>query len=222
MENHIFYFLKFGNKENMTDLISNGTIYFNTIEYFRVLEEQKTRGDLYEGTINILNFKEKDNYTLTIGESREEIKLKITKAHLREFQKNIKGNLYSLYTLKSPDILKHDFRIDAKNKEFGSHVVIIKHADKFLKMICKELDKKKISYSAKLVSYYEKEKISGEITLFDKCQEYDYQKEFRIILFTNSTTPIKIQIGNIENIAEIFETSNIEKAKFDYIEKKTV
>ena len=39
IKNKIFSFIKFGNKDNMIDFIENGTIYFNTIEYFKKLEE---------------------------------------------------------------------------------------------------------------------------------------------------------------------------------------
>ncbi|WP_145000607.1 hypothetical protein [Olleya sp. Hel_I_94] len=223
-DKRIFYFLKFGNKENMTDLLENGTIYFNTIDYFQKLEEQIARGDNYEGTTNIKNYHEYDKLkvTLTIPETGKEIELNPKKFHLREFLTEIKGNLYSMYSIKSPDVIDSDYKIDQRVKEFGTHFVIIKNVVKFLDLICEEIEKQNISYRAKIVSYYEKEKINGEITLFDKSTEYEYQKEFRIVLYTNEINPIALKIGNLSEIAEIFEIKAIDDMKLEWTNKNGV
>jgi len=72
IDNQILYFLKFGNKENMLGLLENGTIFFNTIDYFQKLEEQIAREDNYEGTTSINNFNESDNYKLTLTDPKTE------------------------------------------------------------------------------------------------------------------------------------------------------
>ncbi|WP_218598581.1 hypothetical protein [Polaribacter sp. NJDZ03] len=223
IKNKIFSFIKFGNKDNMIDFIENGTIYFNTIEYFKKLEEQIARGDKYEGTTRIQNFHESDNYTLTITdpETKKEIKIKNSKIHYHQSLNDIKGNLFSMYCLKTPELLAKDFKIDQKVKNFGSHFVMIRDSDKFLELVSKELEKQNIPFKGKLVNYYQKEKINGEITPFDKTTEYEYQKEYRIVLFSNEIKPIIIQIGNLRKIAEIFEIKVIDKIKFKW-EKKTV
>lgn len=202
----------------MTDLIENGTIYFNTIEYFRKLEGQIARGDNYEGTIKITNYyeHEKLKLTLTIPETGEKIELKPNKFHLREFLTELKGNLYSIYSIKSTDVMDLDFKIDQRVKKFGTHFVIIKNVRKFLDLICEEIRKQDISYRAKTVNYYEKEKLNGEVTLFDKTTEYEYQKEFRIVLYTNEIKPIVFKIGNLSEIAELFETKAIDNMKLEW------
>lgn len=86
LEEQSFIFFKFGSEEHITDLFENGTIYFNTIDYFQKLEEQGLRGDKYEGTTKITNHKsDKLKLTITIPETREEIPIKLSKFHLREF-----------------------------------------------------------------------------------------------------------------------------------------
>ena len=126
-----------------------------------------------------------------------------------------------MYCLKTPELLAKDFKIDQKVKNFGSHFVMIRDSDKFLELVSKELEKQNIPFKGKLVNYYQKEKINGEITPFDKTTEYEYQKEYRIVLFSNEIKPIIIQIGNLRKIAEIFEIKVIDKIKFKW-EKKAV
>ena len=85
---------------------------------------------------------------------------------------------------------------------------------KFLDLICWEIEKQDIYYRAKTVKYYEKDKIHGEITLFDKSTEYEYQREFRIVLYTDEIKPITLKIGNLSEIAELFEINAIDDMKW--------
>ena len=47
MKHTIKLFLKLGSEKNILDLFENGTIYMNTIEYFRKVEDEELRGDKY-------------------------------------------------------------------------------------------------------------------------------------------------------------------------------
>ena len=221
VEKQSFIFFKFGSEENITDLFENGTIYFNTISYFQNLEEQGLRGDKYEGTTKITNQKsDKLKLTITIPETRNEIPIKLSKFQLREFQKDIKGNLYSLYCLGYQDVIENDnFKIDPRVKEFGTHFIIIQKPVKFINLICNELDKNKYDYQLKQVEYYENEKINGEISLFYKTKEFEYQKEFRIVLFNNENTSKKIQIGSLKDYAEVFKVDVLDSMKIVRVKK---
>lgn len=223
-KNEIMFFIKFGEKKNILDLYENGTLFFNTIEYFRKLEnEQGVRGDNYEGTLKLTNFTDKDkvDFQITNPETGKIIKLKPTKLHLREFLSDIKGNLYSLYSLKTPEILDlENFKIDERVKEFGDYFIIIHNPSRFIDSIIKQLDSQKISYKAKLVSYYEKTELNGEISLFDKPSEFEYQKEYRIVLYNNESKPIKIKIDSLKEYSSIFKSDSIEKMKIDLVDKQ--
>ena len=223
-EDQPLFFFKFGSEENMTDLLENGTIYFNTIDYFQRLEEQGLRGDSYEGTTKITNYHEYDKLkvTITIPETGKKIPINPSKFHLREFLKDIKGNLYSIYCLRPKDIIGiENFKIDSRVAEFGTHFIIIKNTGKFIDQICNELEKKSFDYSTKQVEYYEKDKINGEINLFNKSKEFDYQNEFRIVLYNNEMKPKIIRIGSIKDYAEIFEVKALETMEISWSEKKT-
>lgn len=212
-EDQPLFFLKFGSEKNMTDLIKNGTIFFNTIDYFQRLEEQGLRGDNYEGTTKITNYHKSNNLKLTITnpETGQEIPIRPTRLHLREFLKDIKGNLFSLYCLRPKDIIDNsNFRIDPRVKDFGTHFVLINNVGKFMDQVCEELEKNRFYYRSKQVEYYEKNNVNGELSLFHKSNEFEYQNEFRIVLENYDIEPKIIQIGNIEEYAGIYPSSAID------------
>ena len=60
-----------------------------------------------------------------------------------------------------------------------------------------------------IIDYYDKEKVSKTITLFEKPLEFEYQKEFRFYIIRNSEEPINIKIGSLENIAELHKIDDI-------------
>ena len=207
------------------DLYENGTLYFNTIDYFQNLEsEQGFRGDKYEGTTKLTNLTEKQikKFQITIPETGKKIDLKPTKFHLREYLSDIKGNLYSLYCLKTSEIRDiGNFKIDERVKEFGDFFIIIQDTIRFLNSVQKELDKLNISYKFKPVKYYEKKELNGEISLFDKPSEFEYQQEYRMVLYNNNSKPIKINIGSLKEYSSIFKIDAIDNMKIGIKNDKT-
>lgn len=216
---NIISFLKFGDKKDIYDLYENGTIYFNTINFFQNLEEQGLRGDNYEGTTKITNYHEYDNFSVQIKlhDSDKTFDMKPSKLHLREYLKDIKGNIFSLYALKTPDILDiNNFSIDKRVVNFGSHFVIIRDLRRFIAKITSELKRKKISHKFGLVHYYDRNKINQAIGLFDKPDEFEYQREFRIALYRKEQNPFIIKIGSIKDYSMMFESVAINDIKFEF------
>jgi hypothetical protein len=209
MEHTIKLFLKLGSEENILDLFENGTIYMNTIEYFRKVEDEELRGDKYEGVSRIINSLPG---TFKIpGIDRE---FNYIKMHLREAHKEVIGNIYSLYTISSkgfPNPL--DFEFDKRNLRFGTHCLIIKDLPYFFKKIKKELKKNDYKFNYDFVDYYDKEEVNREITLFEKPLEFEYQKEFRFYVEDYGMKPIKIQIGSLKKYAEILKIEDLLELK---------
>jgi hypothetical protein len=209
MDHTIKLFLKLGNEENILDLFKNGTIYMNTIEYFRKVEDGELRGDKYEGGSRIVNslpgtFKIK-------GIDRE---FNYIKMHLREAHNEVIGNIYSLYAMSSkgfPNPL--DFEFDKRNLRFGTHCLMIKDIPYFFKKIEKELQKNNYKFHHNFVDYYDKDEVNRKITLFEKPLEFEYQKEFRFYVEDYGMKPIKIQIGSLKKCAEIFKIEDLLEVK---------
>lgn len=212
MTHTIKMFLKLGSLENITDLYENGTIYINTIEFFKKIEDNDLRGDNYEGASEIINSLPG---TFRIPEIDRDIKYE--KIHLKKSFDQILGNIYSLYCISSkgfPNPL--DFKIDEKNLRFGTHCLMIKNSQYFFDKIKSELKNNGFDFRHGFVNYYDKDKINNkELTLFDKPEEFEYQKEFRFYVHNNNLEPIKIQIGSLKDYAEIIETKDLTVLKIE-------
>jgi hypothetical protein len=198
-------FLKFGSEENITDLFDNGTIYLNTLQYFRTIEDAELRGDNYEGISQIKNYPPGDFEISAIN-----FKGKYINIHLKNAVKQVFGNIYSLYCISSfaiPNPL--EFSIDKRVNGFGSHCLMVKDNVEFLNRIEKALQKMDVIYCHGFVSYYDRYTINGEVTAFQKPNEFAYQNEFRIYVDSNADEPLALKIGNLKNIAQIVSTSEI-------------
>lgn len=199
MEHKIMAFLKFGSLEHMTDLFENGTIYMNTIQHFRKVEDEELRGDKYEGASKIIN-----SLPGTFRIPNIEREFSYQKIHLVESYKEVLGNIYSLYCISSNGFSNPlDFQLDQKNKRFGTHCVMIKDNQYFLELIENELKRQGLKFRHGFVNYYNKEEKNGILNLFEKPNDFEYQKEFRFYVENDDIQPICINIGVLKEKAEL-------------------
>jgi hypothetical protein len=209
MQHTIILFLKLGSEENILNLFDNGTIYMNTIEYFRKVEDEELRGDKYEGVSRVIN-----SLPGTFKIQGIDREFNYIKVHLKESYKEVLGNIYSLYAISSkgfPNPL--DFKFDERNLHFGTHGVMIKDLPLFFNKIENELKKNNLKFSHGFVDYYDKDEVSREITLFEKPLEFEHQKEFRFYVENDKIEPIKIQIGSMKDYAEMFKIEDLLELK---------
>jgi hypothetical protein len=206
MANHtIKMFLKFGKEEHIKDLYYNGTIYMNSIQYFRKIEDGELRGDMYEGISRIKNYPPGQFEIPTLGFKGNYLALQI-----RQSYETVLGNIYSLYCISSRgwDDPK-DFKIDEKNKRFGSHCLLVKDNVKFLSLIEEKLKELNVKFRHNFVEYYDKDKVDRAINLFEKPLEFENQKEFRIYVERISDKPFIFSIGSLTEIAELHRSTDI-------------
>lgn len=212
------YIIKFGKEANVSNLLEKGEVYLNTISEFKDSDEIAI-GDKYEGSTEIKNF---TKGILTITAANNPINIQISKLQLRQSHKNNIGNIFCSYSVTDKLLYKKKVhRIDKRMESFGSHCIIIKDVTRFLNAIFAELNKRNIEYSHNLVKYHNYTKNDHLLTVFDKPHNFAYQKEHRIIAFTNSNEPLKLEIGSLKEYAEIYETEflikNLIFAAEDYI-----
>lgn len=228
-DNIIFALLKFGKENNIYDMYNNGTIFMNTIEYFRKTEDNNLRGDKYEGVSKIKNTGK--SKVIMIGaddvNKGKKIELDVLNIHIKEGYSQIAGNIYSLYSISLSKIKDNPsiWTIDNKINDFGTHCLLIKGKEDieiFLSKIGEELSKQNVSYETDIVSYYDTKLVNKDITLFEKPMEFEWQKEFRIYAKRNSIEPLKLNIGNMEKYSQILLTKDMlnEKIEFKINEQK--
>lgn len=208
----IITFLKFGSEENIKDLFDNGTVYLNTIEYFRKIEDEELRGDSYEGTSEIINSLPG---TFRIPNIEDEIRYE--KIHIKKAHEIVLGNLYCLYCVSSHGFPNpFDFKIDERNLRFGTHCLMMYDNQYLLDSIANALQAKGLKYSRGFVEYYDKEKVSKKLTLFDKPNNFEHQKEFRFYVQNDDVNPITINIGPLHGKAKIYRMEDIAELKLGY------
>lgn len=203
MDHTILLFLKIGSLKNITDLYENGTVYMNTLNYFKKVEDGNLRGDRNEGAINLVNAK--DGTFRIKGTDRE---FKFISARYGDFLKT--GNLYSLYCVSSygfPD--PRSFSLDERNIDFGSHCLMIKEPGTFIERLESELTRLGYKFTHGFVKYYEEKIQLANLTPFHKPNSFEHQKEFRFFVDNPQSKPLKISIGSMKSYSEIYEAKDL-------------
>jgi len=207
-------FLKFGSEKNIQDLHENGTIFMNPIQYFRSFEDAELRGDLYEGISKIKNYPPGTFEIPALNFKGNYINI-----HLKTAYEEVLGNIYSLYCISSFAIPKpFEFSIDERVAGFGTHCLMVKDNRAFLNRMEKALQKQNLKYRHGFVTYYDRYKINGDVTLFQKPKEFEYQNEFRFYAATNNTTPLILNVGSLKNISQIVSMEDIMTLRLTYQE----
>lgn len=207
MERKIKVFLKFGQEKRILDLYENGTVYLNTLEYFRNIEDGLLRGDKYEGVSRITNL---PPGKITISELN--VTVDYINIHLKEAYEKVLGNLYCVYCVSSHGWANPlDFKIDDRNAGFGEYCLMIKQPGVFIQKIEDAINHFDYKVHTGFVDYYDKDNINDTISLFQKPLEFEYQKEFRFFIENEKIEPIKLNIGSMKDYSEIYKTEDIMK-----------
>ena len=197
-----------------------GTIYMNTMEYFRGIEsDQYLRGDLLEGTNSIIA---KDDF----GEVLPELGM--------SFSKNMKDaiiggmpliseelkhyNIFSMYHLNCDFSTEYIEPIDSRINEFGDTFVLIFDFEEFQRRILFELNKENdeckyniLNFGGGKVEYYDWGFPTQKLGPLKKLKMYSYQKEYRLIAEPIEFTlePLILNIGDISDISIIGLTKRL-------------
>jgi len=201
--------IKFGSYDNIMDMLDNGTIYCNTLDYFKKIEDGFVRGDAHEGTVRITNFPKDSKITIHLAD--RDIELKTARLQLREAYQDVPANVYCFTVITVEEIVKAgSLKLDKKNCEFGTHFILIKDNKQFFERLHQAFRKAGLIFETGFITYYDKEAEEGELGLFHKSHEFAYQKEFRILIQNHERKTIKIHLGSLRDIAEVYESKHLE------------
>lgn len=214
--------IKLGEYQYMKDLVDDGVVFLNTLEFFRTLEEEGERKDVNEGAVRVRNY---SGGFLKIKDSEagmyEEV-AKLNHTQVRESSSNIQNlNVYCLYYVNTKVPLPSlgalmEFRV--KNG-FGQFAVIITDPGAFVTRIKDAVLAKGYKHFRSIVNYVDLTVDNVEVGPFVKHHEFSYQNELRIAVHTGNELDeaIRLEIGSIKDIAvivpaelldEIFITEN--------------
>lgn len=225
MNKHVLFLLKIFEKEKYAKDLLNGKIFANSLEYFVKLEKGlDKRKDIYEDINGWLQ--PVDSLILKINDQtipKEDLAGPISIKIHRDY--NI--NLFCMYACYVEDIekikkenietTKRDLFIEKDLLKLGDYAILIKNNTEFIERIKKAVKKNGLGLKANLIEYFDEKTFHGtfsqEESMFRKREFYKHQKEYRFAFLSNkiSNNPINLEIGNIEDIAMLIKTSEIDK-----------
>lgn len=238
----IIFLVKIYQSAEHADAFVGGTMYANRLSYFKKIGDTGgVRGDADEGAIFLsqnglfINLWRQDS---TKGEadkiviSENDLAAPVV-IHPRWWDHL---NLFCMYAGHTgsfdrlTDQNLHEFRqhllIPDDCVELGTHAVVITNTPEFFKRVKVGVERMGYRVWGRLVKYYDAD-VGMEPTyrdmesLFLKRKEYEYQKEYRLAIDTDTigTNPICLDIGSIEDISIRINTEDINRGL--KIEKKS-
>jgi len=180
----------------------------NTVQSFAELEKKEV-GDKFERTVEIKNFGNSD-LKLTSLKTGETVSLDVQSAQYRKDYLGDLGNIYCTYSL-SDRLLKRKLlhRVDKRMLLFGTDCLIIHNVSKFFEMIDNKLKNLGVNYIHNLVQYQNFNKNNHKVTYFNKSHIYSYQHEHRLVAFCNTGRPLKIHVGSLKDISDIYSAEEV-------------
>ena len=224
----ILFLAKFFSKREYADEFVRGKMYVNRLSYFKKLENLDGRGDELEGAIVaqldglVITMKITEPSTGAVEEFTIPVEdLAAPPIISPEWFDYI--NVYCMYAGHNGDFAEvtssnlQEFRrhlqIPKDNELLGRQAVFIIDTPEFLRRVKTAADREGYRIYGRLVTYYDPEigtppLRSNVETIFHKRKEYEYQREFRIALYTGTVgcSAITLDIGDISDIAIQMDT----------------
>jgi hypothetical protein len=196
--------MKFGQREHLEALRSDGLLHMNPQAYFAKIEKDTVRRDPFEGTDRI--YPPVDVKRLVIkgpADAAGTIKeIVITSADLAgplsvTLTTTHRYNLFCMYGLAAP--LAPPF-VDERNFQFGDSFILILNTQAFLDRACAAIEAAGFGREYRFVTHYDPVTHSGETGVFRKPRDFAYQKEFRIAVWPGLIEPLQLRIGDLTDI----------------------
>ena len=197
-----------GSKEHMTALYEQGEIYMQTVDYFRSLEK-KDDGQADPNENLKLYYKGNSLKGLTITLKKSDITSNLSPetgliSFVLKEDLSIGTNIYSLSHVELPVGVTTTPVLDLKNfSEDKDYAVIIRNMKEFVERIRSSMMKQQgyVGIAARPVEYYDHTNYGGEVGIFRKSKEYEYQKEYRVVGYFEDKCVQKFYVGSLKGIA---------------------
>lgn len=183
--------------------------------YFRDIENNQERKDTYEGVERIeqLSWLELKKGDKSLETTRDSLKNNMVNGHLKVEIPDLKGNVFSTLAITTKLSEMHG-KLDVRNTAFGDHFLVIYNVSEFLERMKSSFRSSNRKLYSRLVKYYDENEFNGELGVFYKPTRFKHQSEYRFFVENDLNKPIKINIGSIEDISQIFKIEEFERLRF--------
>lgn len=201
------FFLKFGQREHIRDLLENGHLFINHSTFFKKKDSEFRRFDINEGRQSIKHYKDMTFEFRAEGESTWK-KLFSPTGKFETWTDLESYHLYCLYNISIEDAkAKEYYPLDPEIKKMGDAYLLIQKPRIFVERLLNALQSEGFKVFYGQVNYYDESIDQTDLGFFAKTKEYGYQQEYRFIIKSSSNEPLNIYLGSLEDIAELIETS---------------
>lgn len=219
--------IKFGSKDNLEKLQA-GQLYMKNLQYYVDLEkntDDEDIGDKYDGHL-ILKDAKITVYSYDTGELVTQFDAPTASMNLGY----LKCPVFCMFMFDYRNHTEENLRGDtltvqyqftekqlSKMSKFGSHALIIKNGEEFMKRVKNGLQNNGYGYTRDLVQYYDgntfehmKEISENDMRIaFWKRQKYAYQQEYRILAHAQTEDYLSIEIGDLRDITELVQAKDL-------------
>lgn len=194
----------------------SGTIYMNSMDYFRRVEgDNTTRGDLFEGTHGIVAKDDLEEISPKLGMHFSENEKDAMVGGMFLLSEELKYyKVFCMYHLKCDFNTRTMEPIDNRINNFGDTFVLITDFEEFRRRIVKELEKGKynvLGFAGDDVLYYKYYSSTQKLGPFKKINSYNWQNEYRLLAEPIEPTldPLVLNIGDISDITIMGSTKKL-------------
>lgn len=196
------FFIKFGKREHMYNLLHKGEVYLNTSQFYRDCKNPEI-GDSNEGLIQL---------PLPDISKIDGVDCWGVNAHIKRF---VNKNLYCLYCIENEDIKnalneKQQYEFDLTGfNGFGDCCIVFHYLKPFVEKMEEAIEKEGLKLlGRKLVRYENFDNYSGKIDYFMKDKRFSHQREYRFVIEGNEVKQRTIYLGNLEEYAKMIPVNN--------------
>lgn len=221
MSKTVFFFVKvFSEKAHAEDFL-RGTLYSNRLAFFKKFEEdaKANRSDRHEA---VVGWYQPDKISLTLN--GRDIKDLVAPVSLQMVQHN-DLNIFCIYAAHNGpfEVITDENIFDLRDHlyippdclKLGDYAVVVTQAKPFIDRVVGAAKDEGFGLKAGLVEYYDPSLFSGNFSedeaVFRKRKEFQHQREYRFSFDTGTSGdgPIKLNIGDISDIALLCSTSEV-------------
>ncbi|QQT27642.1 hypothetical protein [Sphingobacterium spiritivorum] len=203
-DRRVYFLFRRGKREHIEALFNTGEVYINSVDFIRNCDNNWERSNEEDG-IHGRNYLGEGKVILCeIGGDFDKDGTTFDAKDILIRHDNLqKGNIYCLTGIYSEHFSGNRNEIRFETQSFGDTVIFIHKPKVFIDRISKALTD--LGYSSCIsnkVNYYANN-YSGGVGLFRKHEKFKHQQEFRIFVPNDRVEPIKLQIGPLNDIAQL-------------------
>ncbi len=199
--------LKLGKREHL-EMLRKGLLHMNTLDYFNKLEEDRARGDPFEGTDAILQPQHVRHFIIEpqvpgVGPHRVDPQGLVGPVRIGR-KRTSACNIFCMCIVTEP-IVGPIF--PDGHEWFGDHFVLFTDTQEFLDRVVSAASRQGLNLHANLIKYYDESGYSGETGRFRKRSCFAYQREYRITIEPGLDGPRRFEIEDLTDITSRSDTA---------------